>query len=308
MKLRVGLFLMMGLVVLLSNCSTPAAPVVVATATTAPMATTVPTTTLVSTATTIPTATMATPTIKPPTSTPAAAQPAKNASITLTWYGHASFVLGTSTGLKALLDPTTEVTNYKIPKMTNMDLVTASHEHTDHNATDLADGDPIVVLRGLGLDGWAKIDQTIKGVRVQTVGVFHDDTQGTQRGKNAIFVFDVDGLRMAHLGDLGHVLSTEQIKEIGIVDVLLIPVGGFYTIDAKKAAEVVNQLNPKIIVPMHYKTADLAPSLASVLAPVDDFIKAMGDQVKVVQTGQTITIEKDKLPATRTMMVMKYKP
>jgi L-ascorbate metabolism protein UlaG (beta-lactamase superfamily) len=189
-----------------------------------------------------------------------------------------------------------------------MDLVTVSHEHTDHNATDLADGDPIVVLRGLGLDGWAKIDQTIKGVRVRTVGVFHDETQGTQRGKNAIFVFDVDGLRVAHLGDLGHVLSNEQIKEIAAVDVLLIPVGGFYTIDARKAAEVVNQLNPKIIVPMHYKTAGLAASLASVLAPVDDFIKVMGDQVKVVETGQTITIEKDKLPATRTLMVMKYKP
>jgi L-ascorbate metabolism protein UlaG (beta-lactamase superfamily) len=115
-------------------------------------------------------------------------------------------------------------------------------------------------------------------------------------------------LRIAHLGDLGHLLSAEQIKEIGPVDVVLIPVGGFYTIDAKKAAEVVNQLNPKIVVPMHYKTANLSASLASALAPVDDFLKAMGDQATVVEASQTITIEKDKLPANRTLMVMKYKP
>jgi L-ascorbate metabolism protein UlaG (beta-lactamase superfamily) len=87
----------------------------------------------------------------------------------------------------------------------------------------------------------------------------------------------------------------------------MIPVGGFYTIDAKQATEVVNQLNPKIVIPMHYKTADISQSLAGSLAPVDDFVKAIGDKATVVQAGQTITIDRGALPARQTIMVMKYK-
>jgi hypothetical protein len=197
MKLRVGLFLMIGLVVLLSSCNAPT-PSVISTSTIAPTIM-VPTFTAAPMVTTVPTATLApqisTPTAAAATATTAAVQSAKNATVTLTWYGHASFALSTGTGLRALLDPTDPSTGYKIPKMTNMDLVTASHEHSDHNATDLADGNPIIVLRGLGLDGWAKIDQTIKGVRVRTVGVFHDDAQGAQRGKNAIFICNCSGIK-----------------------------------------------------------------------------------------------------------------
>jgi L-ascorbate metabolism protein UlaG (beta-lactamase superfamily) len=232
--------------------------------------------------------------------------PSKDAAITLTWFGQSTFVLKTSTGLNTLLDPAGSGTGYNIPTQSGIDLVTVSHEHSDHNAVSLADGSP-VVLHGLAGSDWAKIDQTVKGVRVRTVGVYHDDTQGSQRGKNAIFVFDVGGLRLAHLGDLGHTLSPEQIRDIGPVDVILIPVGGFYTVDGKAATEVVNQLNPKIVIPMHYKTADLSPSLAGQLAPVDDFIQAMGNTATVSGVGQTVTIERGKLPAGRTIMVMKYK-
>jgi L-ascorbate metabolism protein UlaG (beta-lactamase superfamily) len=243
----------------------------------------------------------------PPTLTaPAVPTPlSKDAAITLTWFGQSTFVLKTSTGLNSLLDPAGSGTGYNIPMQSGIDLVTVSHEHSDHNAVSLADGSPIV-LHGLAGNDWAKIDQTVKGVRVRTVGVYHDDTLGSQRGKNAIFVFDVDGLRLAHLGDLGHTLLPEQIKEIGPVDVILIPVGGFYTVDGKAATEVVNQLNPKIVIPMHYKTADLSPSLAGQLAPVDDFIKAMGNTATVSEVGQTVTLER-KLPAGRTIMVMKFK-
>jgi L-ascorbate metabolism protein UlaG (beta-lactamase superfamily) len=147
----------------------------------------------------------------------------------------------------------------------------------------------------------------VKGVRVRTVGVYHDDSQGSKRGKNAIFVFDIDGLRLAHLGDLGHALSSEQMRDIGPVDVILIPVGGFYTIDGKVAADVVNQLNPKVVIPMHYKTPDLAASLAAVLAPVDGFIKAIGNTATVTEVGQSVTIERAQLPAGRTITVMKYR-
>ena len=248
----------------------------------------------------------AVPTPPTPTAPTVPASSSKDAAITLTWFGQATFVLKTSMGLNALLDPAGSGTGYNIPVQSGIDLVTVSHEHSDHNAVGLAAGSPIV-LYGLAGNDWAKIDQTIKGVRVRTVGVYHDDTLGSQRGKNAIFVFDVDGLRLAHLGDLGHTLSPEQIKDIGPVDVILIPVGGFYTVDGKAATEVVNQLNPKIVIPMHYKTADLSPSLAGVLDPVDDFIKAMGNAATVSEVGQTVTLERSKLPAGRMIMVMKYK-
>jgi L-ascorbate metabolism protein UlaG (beta-lactamase superfamily) len=281
------------LVTILASCGTPATPVK------AP-ATSVP-------------ATVA-PTVPPPTAMPAAQAPiapptlpaARDVSITLTWYGQATFVLSASTGLKVLLDPTGPGTGYKIPKLEGIDLVTVSHEHSDHNDVSLAAGSPLV-LRGLAGNDWAKIDQMVKGVRVRTVGVYHDDAQGSKRGKNAVFVFDVDGLRLAHLGDLGHPLSAEQIKDVGPVDVILIPVGGYYTIDAKTAVEVVNQLNPKIVIPMHYQTPDLSASLAAVLAPADDFIKAIGNTATVSEVGQTVAIERGKLPAGRTIMVMQYK-
>ena len=243
-----------------------------------------------------------------PTLTATLAPPAlaTGATITLTWWGQATFVLKTSTGLDVLLDPTGSGTGYKIPTLDGIDLVTTSHEHSDHNAVNLAAGSPLV-LKGLAGNDWAKIDQTVQGVRVRTVGTYHDDSQGSKRGKNAIFVFDVDGLRLAHLGDQGHALSPEQVKDIGPVDVILIPVGGYYTIDAKAAVEVVSQLNPKIVVPMHVKTADLSPSLAGVLAPVDDFIKIIGNTASVSEVGQTVTLERAKLPAVRTVMVMKYR-
>jgi len=279
------------LVVVLAGCGATTSPVTQAPPTAVP-------------ATAAPTAVPATTSPTVPPATPATA--VKDASITLTWYGQSTFALFTGTGLKALLDPTNTGTGYKIPKLEGIELVTASHEHSDHNDVSLAAGSP-VILRGLSAGDWAKIDQMVKGVRVRTVGTYHDDAQGGKRGKNVIFVFDVDGLRVAHLGDLGHPLSPEQIKDVGPVDVILIPVGGFYTIDAKAAVEVVNQLNPKVVVPMHFKTADLAASLAGVLAPVDDFIKAMGDKATVTEAGQTVTIERSKLPASRTIMVMKYK-
>jgi L-ascorbate metabolism protein UlaG (beta-lactamase superfamily) len=259
--------------------------------------------------TTMPSAPTSAPSLTKPPASPtaptASAPTSQDATINLTWYGQSTFVLSASIGLQALLDPMGPGTGYKIPTLDGIDLVTTSHEHSDHNAANLASGSPLV-LRGLAGNDWAKIDQTVKGVRVRTVGVYHDDTQGSKRGKNSIFIFDMDGLRVAHLGDLGHALSPEQIKDVGPVDVILIPVGGYYTIDAKTAVEVVSQLNPKVVIPMHYRTLDLSASLASVLAPVDDFVKAIGNTAAVSEVGQTVTIER-KLPASRTILVLKYK-
>ena len=245
----------------------------------------------------------ATPTATP---VPPTATPQKEVTATLAWFGQSTFVLKTSSGLTALLDPMGTGVGYTLTPVDGVDLVTISHEHTDHNNAALATGSP-TVLRGLAANDWAKIDQKIKGVRVYTVPTYHDDKQGSARGKNAAFVFDLDGLRVVHLGDLGHKLSDDQVKEIGATDVLMIPVGGFYTIDGKGAAEVVGQLKPKIAIPMHYKTPDVSKSLADMLATADGFITALGASAKVTQPGKTAIISSLKLPTELTVLVMSYK-
>jgi len=301
------------LIIVLAGCAAPATP----TPTPAPTAVPVPPTP-VPTATRIPpsatplppTATPVPPTATrvPPTATvvPPTPTTVKETTVTVTWLGHPTFILKTSTGLAVLLDPMNDSVGYPLTPVAGMDLVTVSHEHADHNNLALATGSP-QVLRGLAGNDWAKIDQTIKGVRVRTVQSYHDDTQGSQRGKNAIFVFEMDGLKIAHLGDLGHALNAEQVKAIGAVDVVMIPVGGFFTLDGKGAAEVITQLNPKIIIPMHYKTPALGASLAGRLADLSALTNALGTSAQVTQTAQTITISSSKLPTTRTVMVMNYK-
>jgi L-ascorbate metabolism protein UlaG (beta-lactamase superfamily) len=244
----------------------------------------------------------------PPTIPPAPTAPAssKETSVTLTWLGHPTFILKTSTGLVALLDPMNASVGYPLSTVSGVDLVTVSHEHADHNNVALASGSPLV-LRGLAGNDWAKIDQAVKGVRVRTAPIYHDDTQGSARGKCAAFIFELEGLRLAHLGDLGHTLTAEQIKAIGAVDVLMIPVGGFYTLDGKGAAEVVGQLNPRVVIPMHYKTDGLGASTAARLTDASDFVKALGASAQAVEAPQTVALSPSTLPKTLTVMVMAYK-
>ena len=223
--------------------------------------------------------------------------------MTLTWLGHATFLLATSTGVTVLLDPLGSGVGYPVDPVSDVDVVTISHEHSDHNNAARATGNPLV-LRGLAGSDWSKIDQAVQGVHIRTVPSYHDDTQGSQRGKNAIFVFEVGGLTMAHLGDLGHILNADQVKAVGAVDVVMIPVGGFYTIDGRTAGQVVEALNPKLISPMHYKTPALSASLAGRLAGVDDFTAALGSSAQVTRVGKTITLSSAQLPASRTVMVM----
>jgi L-ascorbate metabolism protein UlaG (beta-lactamase superfamily) len=229
------------------------------------------------------------------------------ASVTLTYLGQSTFVMSTSTGLKALLDPVAP-SMYKNEPVDGVDVVTVTHEHPDHNYVQLATGSP-TILRGLANGDIAKIDQTIKGVHIRTVGTFHDPQQGAQRGKNAVFVFELPGLKVVHLGDLGHALDAQQIAAIGPVDVLLIPVSGGPTIDPKTAIEVMGQLSAKVVIPMHYGRSAPAGGGGGrgfSLGTVDEFLKALDASTKVVQEGHTLTLTAGKLPATRTVMVMKY--
>ena len=234
----------------------------------------------------------------------AAAQPPP-ASATLTWQGQSAFVMETSTGLKALIDPV-NMGAYNNAPVEGVDVVTVTHEHPDHNAVDLAVGSP-TVLRGLTGGDFATIDETMKSVRIRTVASYHDTEKGAQRGKNAIFVFELPGLRVVHLGDLGHSLDAQQIAALGPADILLIPVSGGPTIDPKTAVEVAGQLSAKVVVPMHYGTAPAAGGGGFRLGGVDEFLKVLEPSTKVVQqAGHTITFRAGELPTGRTVMVMQY--
>lgn len=160
------------------------------------------------------------------------------------WLGHACFKLTSEKGTVIVTDPFDESVGYPMPNV-KADIVTSSHSHFDHNYFKAVKGN-FDIVDTVG-------EHNIKGINIKGVNTFHDDEHGAKRGKNIVFVFDIDGIRVCHMGDLGHVLTEKQVEEIGPVDVLLIPVGGYYTIDAKQAVEVMNQLKPKITIPMHYK-------------------------------------------------------
>ena len=188
------------------------------------------------------------------------------AKLTLTWHGQACFVLQSPSGTRVVMDPIPGEIGYTPPGDIAADAITISHEHQDHNNVALVKGKP-KILRGLTEDkkGWTSVKAKVKDVSIRSVGVYHDPNQGKDRGLNAVFVFEAAGQRIAHLGDLGHELTDQQLKEIGPVDVVLVPVGGTYTIDAAGATRVIEQLRPStIVIPMHYKTDVLKIPLATV--------------------------------------------
>jgi L-ascorbate metabolism protein UlaG (beta-lactamase superfamily) len=235
-----------------------------------------------------------------PTAAPAASPTvdagADQGAVGLQWFGQSMFLLTSPGGTTVLLDPFGEI-GYTLPPPLDSDAATITHEHPDHSNDALAGS--ATVLRGLTADGWTEIDQTIGDVRILAVPTFHDAVQGAERGRNAAFVFETAGLRLAHLGDLGHTLSDEQRTAIGPVDALMVPVGGGFTLDAAGATEVTNQLQPKIVFPMHYKT----DAIAFPIATADAFLAG-----KTVQrTGSTtLRIAPGALPAELTTYVLDY--
>jgi L-ascorbate metabolism protein UlaG (beta-lactamase superfamily) len=185
----------------------------------------------------------------------------------ITYLGHASFKIKTKTA--------TVITDPFDPKMVGLkysgvegEIVTVSHQHGDHNAVDRVSGVKKVV-EGPG-------EYEISGVTIMGYKTFHDNKQGSERGENTVYVIEAEGLRLVHLGDLGHLLSDELVEEIGDVDVLMIPVGGFFTIGPKEATEIISKIGPYFVIPMHYGVAGLSPMLTEKLLPVSDFLKESG--------------------------------
>ena len=209
------------------------------------------------------------------------------------WLGQSCFLITSKAGVRLLTDPYNPHIGYQ-PIKQRADVVTVSHEHFDHNATDQVLG-RFEVVRG---SGTRKID----GITVTGVPASHGRSpEGQSLGADTIFVIEVDGLRICHLGDLGTLLSLQQVKEIGRVDVLLIPVGGYYAIDAAQAWKVVGQLDPKVVIPMHYKTAANAAQIPQ-LAGVEPFLQGR----KNVQRAAALSLTPATLPKTTTVFVLSY--
>lgn len=222
----------------------------------------------------------------------------------LSWLGQSCFVLETTAGTRIVMDPIPKGLGYDLPPGLKADAITVSHEHADHNNVGLAVNKPRVI-RGLTADkkGWTRIDDKVKEVAVRSVGVYHDDKRGAERGLNTVFVFEVGGIRIAHLGDLGHVLTDEQLSAIGSVDVLLVPVGGVFTIDGYQATRVVDQLHPRlVVVPMHYKTDVLT---IKQLEPVDAFLERKANVKRV--DGNTLTLTPVKARPAAEIVVLNWK-
>lgn len=211
----------------------------------------------------------------------------------ITSLGHASFRLRTKT-VTLVTDPfDSSVVGFAYPKHVSADIVTVSHDHPDHNAVSLIEGSPYVVT-GPG-------EYEIKGVGIIGVRTNHDEVDGKERGMTTMYHIAMDGVQILHLGDLGRKLTKQEIETLDGVDILMIPVGGDVTIDAKTAAEIVAELEPSIVIPMHYKTDKHDAKKFGALKPVEDFLKEMG-KTDITPVAK-LTMTPDKLPAERTVVV-----
>jgi L-ascorbate metabolism protein UlaG (beta-lactamase superfamily) len=207
------------------------------------------------------------------------------------WYGHAAFLITTGEGIQIITDPYKPgggIAYKAIPD--EADIVTVSHDHTDHNYIEGLPGKP-QVIKGAGR-------HELKGVVVEGIASYHDDAGGVQRGGNTIFIIEADGIRICHLGDLGHILSDQEVQRIGKVDVLCIPVGGFFTIGAQEATTVAGQLQPRLIFPMHVKTEKCALPIE----PVDAFLQGKKEVQKL--NASTFAFTKEELEAGLGIVVL----
>ncbi|OGC51460.1 hypothetical protein A2982_02745 [candidate division WWE3 bacterium RIFCSPLOWO2_01_FULL_39_13] len=197
----------------------------------------------------------------------------------INYLGHSSFKISTKslTGeeVTIIIDPFD-------PKMVGLpfpvqkaDIVITSHQHPDHNFT--------AGIEGISGEDYFLIDTPgeyeVKGIRFECIQSFHDESDGKERGLNTITAIDAENIRIAHLGDLGAPLSKDQLESLDTVDILMIPVGGFYTIGAKEAIEIIESIEPSVVIPMHYKMPN-APEQFKNLATLEDFIKEFGAEAE----------------------------
>jgi len=208
----------------------------------------------------------------------------------ISWLGHSCFKLK---GRQAtvITDPYSPDLGYSLGKPT-AHIVTVSHQHPGHSYIQDIGGEPRLVT-GPG-------EYEINGILITGIAAFHDRERGQNRGKNTVYLMEIDEVSVCHLGDLGHVLNDEQVEEIDDVDVLLIPVGGVSTINASVAAEIVRQVEPKAVIPMHYKTEAISRELES----VDKFLKEIG--VKEINSQPKLSFTRSSLPISTQVFLLDY--
>jgi L-ascorbate metabolism protein UlaG (beta-lactamase superfamily) len=203
----------------------------------------------------------------------------------LRWYGQSMFQLETNRGKLVVFDPH-RIPVFAPPRLT-ADITLVSHPHNDHDQVDLLKDkgrDFHGVKLEKGKQDWVAVDEAIGAIKIRNVGTFHDPVNGMQRGKNAIWIVEADGLVFCHLGDLGHELSEAQLKAIGKVDVLMVPVGGIYTINGDQAKAVVKAIKPRLyVLPMHYGV----PEFEDILGP-DEFLGGQKNLKKMLDTNELV--------------------
>ncbi|MBA4418709.1 MAG: MBL fold metallo-hydrolase [Syntrophus sp. (in: bacteria)] len=211
------------------------------------------------------------------------------------WYGHAAFMITTDRGIRIIIDPYQPgafdgaLSYGKIAD--EADIVLTSHDHDDHNYIADIEG----VFDHISIAG----SHQVQGVRIKAVSSFHDPSRGKERGDNLLFVIEADGLRIAHMGDLGHTLEKSAIAELGPIDVLILPVGGLYTIDSQEATKVMRDIQPAITIPMHYKTDKCAFPIAG----VEEFTNGKG-LVRDAMASE-IVVTKKTLPGQPEILLLK---
>jgi L-ascorbate metabolism protein UlaG (beta-lactamase superfamily) len=210
----------------------------------------------------------------------------------ITYIGHSCFkVKGKEITL--VIDPYDPKIGYKLPKL-ECDVLLSTHNHADHN-------------NFAGVSNYKLLIDTpgeyeISGVFVYGIPVFHDEKQGSERGENIIYMIEIDGVTLLHLGDLGHDLSKETLEKLSDIDVLMIPVGGKFTIDAETASEVISEIEPGYVLPMHYKTADLTSVVG--LDGLDKFLDEMGVENNVKKDDKLKIGSKSDVPEDTQVVIL----
>lgn len=216
--------------------------------------------------------------------------------MTITYHGHSCFKLKGKLGT-VVTDPFDNSVGFS-PSALSADIVTVSHDHGDHNAVSIVKGTsrrkkPFII----DFPG----EYEVGGISVFGSKVFHDDEKGAQRGENIIQVILLDGIRFCHLGDLGHELTEEQVNKVGPIDVLFLPVGGVYTIDHQMAIKVARQLDPSVVIPMHYKTSEHKADVFGEMKTVEEFVNEYGTEVAPVEK---LNLDAGRLPEETELVVL----
>ena len=212
----------------------------------------------------------------------------------INWYGQSCFQISSTRGkdnhVSIVIDPFDESTGLIVPKL-QADIVLVTHEHSDHNNIKAVSGEPFII------EGPGEYD--IKGSFIQGISGYHDNTQGSQRGSITIYTIEAEGMRICHLSDLGQKeLSSSQLDKIGDIDILMIPIGGIYTIDAADAVKIMAQIEPRVIIPMHYKI----PKLKIKLDDIDKFLKNLG--IKKPESLPKLSIKKKDISTEEAKIII----